>query len=108
MTLKLTDAHSIDDYINQIVLHTDDQTIERYFVIVYGPIASGKSLARKIACVILNKYFEPTTPPDLIFNTLVNIDIDKMIEDTIIDHDITVGQKFREEIEKVKEEGPQT
>jgi hypothetical protein len=75
-------------------------TNNKYFVVLYGPPASGKSIARKIACHYIKKIYKN--------ETLMTLDMEKSFVDTGVDeitYEIEVGvQKPDERKIKPKED----
>ena len=52
---------------------------KRYFVICYGPPASGKTLARKMACNIIKNHFGEELPINDLMKTFVDTSVDNII-----------------------------
>jgi hypothetical protein len=74
------------------------KTKQRYFVILYGPPASGKTLARKIACYQIKKVFsESKINPNKPYETFIDTSIDDII------YRIKRGQKDQTGKEKLIE-----
>lgn len=53
-------------------------TKNKYLVILYGPPASGKTLARKIACHLIKKTFKEDIDINTIFKTFIDTGIDEI------------------------------
>jgi hypothetical protein len=54
------------------------QTINKYIVILFGPPASGKTLARKIACYKIKKIFKEELGCEEIFNSFIDTGVDEI------------------------------
>lgn len=79
-------SNNLDSLLSYIKEKTDNglnvkKSKKNYFVILYGPPASGKSLARKIACQKIVQEFEPDFSPQELFNTFVDTGVDEIIYD---------------------------
>ena len=98
----------IDSTLNYIKNHYECaplQTINNYFVILYGPPASGKTISRKIACKIIKEQFpEETLSYEDIFKSFIDTGIDDIVSKTIVSEDRlhkSVGEIMIENIDKI-------
>jgi hypothetical protein len=69
-------------------------------VILYGPPASGKTFARKLACKEIKNTFGETLSEDEIFNSFIDTGIDEITADIIIKKNGTVNDKIIKEIDE--------
>jgi hypothetical protein len=60
-------------------------TKNKYFVILYGPPSSGKTLAKKIGCYLIKKYMEEELKENEILDTFIDSNIDDLIYDKEIE-----------------------
>lgn len=74
------DLNSLLKYLNNIYTCSgkNNTSKNRYIVILYGPPASGKSLARKVACHIINKYFNEHTSDEKLYETFIDTSVDEL------------------------------
>ena len=91
--LNINDIESILNYINQHVNCAMNTTKNKYFVICYGPPASGKSIARKIACNLIKNIYNDETDISTIIASFIDTGVDDIIASTI-----TQGSKPLKEI----------
>lgn len=70
---------SLLNYLRGVIDDKARKTKRKYFVILYGPPASGKTVARKVACNIINMYFDETElSPQDIYKTFVDTGVDEI------------------------------
>lgn len=102
----------IDSTLNFIKNHYECsplQTVNNYFVILYGPPASGKTIARKLACKIIKDNFsEEQLSYDEIMKSFIDTSVDDIIAKTIIStklgdetYNKTVEEVMIENIDKI-------
>ena len=84
--LRVDTIGNINKYIND-KLNTQGATSNKYFVVVYGPPASGKSVGKKIGAYLINKHFEESINNQVninnVFDTFVDCGVDDLVEDYI-------------------------
>ena len=56
-------------------------TTNKYLIILYGPPASGKSIARKIACYLIKTFFKETLSYKEIWKTFIDTNVDELTYD---------------------------
>jgi len=81
--LKIHDKENIiNDLVNFLKEKYENTkpTINKYLVILYGPPASGKSAARKIACNIIHHYFESNIDVKDINSSFIDTSVDDIVE----------------------------
>jgi len=82
-----------------------NKTKNKYFVILYGPPASGKTLARKLSAHIIKKYYEENLEEKYIYSTFIDTNVDKLTYDKIIkDENITVIEKLKKTVKEYFDE----
>jgi len=113
-TFRNTNLKSTLEYIFNHYEKMDSikNTTKKYFVILYGPPASGKTLAKNIACHIIKKYMEEKISEKEILNTFVDSNIDNLTYDQEIKDEeeqksndiyITLQKKLLKELQKTKD-----
>jgi hypothetical protein len=60
------------------------KTTNKYFVILYGPPASGKTLAKKIATQIIKNNFDEQLGNEDIFKTFIDSSVDELTYDKLV------------------------
>lgn len=76
------DLSSVLDYAKNRYECTDNKrTNKKYFVILYGPPASGKTIARKLACTYIKKYFNESLPTEDIYKSFIDTGVDELVYD---------------------------
>jgi hypothetical protein len=83
--LKLGNLDSLLTYIREHVEPVQEYTKRKYCVILYGPPASGKSFARKLAVSYIKKHYENKLEPDTIAKTFIDTEVDSIVSDIDID-----------------------
>jgi len=61
------------------------ETKNKYFMILYGPPASGKTLGRKIGCHLLQEKYSENINVEQIINTFIDTNVDELTYNTKID-----------------------
>lgn len=95
---------SLLDYLEDIINVKNQKTERKYFVILYGPPASGKTVARKIACHLINSTFNERDQngtnmnDEEIFNTFIDTGVDELTYDVISTIDENPDKKTVEEV----------
>ena len=80
------DLSSALDYVkNRYNCSNSKKTSHKYFVILYGPPASGKTIARKIACDYIKKTYKEQLSLQEILNSFIDTGVDDIVYD--INHD---------------------
>jgi len=82
-SIQYGDCNSILNFLQTKCSSVTDITKNKYFVILYGPPGSGKSLARKIACHIIKKYYNEDATVEQIEKDFVDTGIDEITYDII-------------------------
>lgn len=85
--LKISDFDSLLDFLRKRYTEINNNTEKKYFVILYGPPASGKSIARKIACHAIKEQYGEIISPHQIFETFVDTSIDEITYDVEVKTD---------------------
>ena len=88
----LLDSENLDIIMDYIKAAVDpiQRTTNKYFVIMYGPPGSGKSIGKKIACHLINETFNEDKSVDEILSTFIDSEVDSIVEDILIkDEDLT-------------------
>ena len=76
------DLSSVLDYAkNRYECTENKKTDKKYFVILYGPPASGKTIARKLACTYIKKYFDEKIKIEDIYKSFIDTGIDDIVHD---------------------------
>lgn len=90
--IKPEDLSSALDYVKNKYncLNIKTKTKNKYFVILYGPPASGKTLARKIACDFIKKNFQETLTLEEILNTFIDTSIDDIVYDVEYEKNVSL------------------
>ena len=102
-------SRDIDDvfkFIKENMGDVNNVTEKKYFVILYGPPASGKTLSRKIACNIIKQQFREKSTYQEIMNSFVDTSVDDIvynIKDKDNDNDKTIKEILIENLKKVFE-----
>ena len=93
--LRIKNAEELFEYIKTNIKSKTGKTKEKYFVILMGPPASGKTLARKFASKYIHKHLEKNTDTDVenVFNSFIDISIDQFINDGEIINDTNPDSK---------------
>jgi hypothetical protein len=95
------DVNSLTNYLKGII-SSNAKTNKRYFILLYGPPASGKSSARYIAYSILKKLFNEEVKE--IQETFIDTNVDELTEITMTADGKTVKEtlinNFKETLEK--------
>lgn len=75
---------------------SESKTTNKYIVILYGPPASGKTVARNIACHLLKTYFEDSKSGDIsnIVNSFIDTSVDDINSDIVYEDGKTVGSEL--------------
>jgi len=82
--LNFTNIDSILEFIKEYYTCAPNQTKNQYFVILYGPPASGKTLSRKIACKLIKDNFDEKLSYDDIYNSFIDTGVDEIVSKTLI------------------------
>ena len=75
------DLSSALDYVKNRYNCSKSKTVNKYFVILYGPPASGKTIARKIACDYIKKRYERELNLQDILNSFIDTGVDDIVYD---------------------------
>ena len=101
-TYEYDNLESILSYIrNRHECTNNIKTTNKYFVILYGPPASGKQVARKLACKFIKKIFNESSPVEDIFKSFVDTGIDEILYSTYHNpadpamERLTIKEKFK-------------
>jgi hypothetical protein len=81
----LLDNKNIESVLNYLKYHiekTPTTTKNKYFFILYGPPASGKSYGKKIGHDYIKKYFEPASEIKNIQNSFIDTNVDDIVYDS--------------------------
>lgn len=87
VTLKRGDVNSLTSYLTHIVSNdtaegkAEIKTVGKYFIVLYGPPASGKSVARHVAYSILRNVFKENISE--IEKTFIDTNVDELTEKII-------------------------
>lgn len=81
--IKYGDCNSTLEFLQNKCSTIANVTKNKYFVILYGPPGSGKSLARKIACNIIKKYYNETITEEDIEKIFIDTGIDEITYDVV-------------------------
>lgn len=98
--LKMGDLDSLFTYIRAHVKPVVERTKRKYCVILYGPPASGKSFARKLAVSYINKHYENELKPDTIAKTFIDTEVDGIVNDIDI-NGTSVKEKMLEKTQNI-------
>jgi hypothetical protein len=83
---------------------------KKFFVLLYGPPASGKTTARKIACQKIYQMYGGYTSVDELYNTFVDTSVDDIVGDIMQDNDLQTTKNlqtvFYHTLEKYFTENP--
>lgn len=91
--IRYGDCDSMLEFLQTKCSFVNDITKNKYFVILYGPPGSGKTLARKIACYIIKKYYNEEASVEQIEKNFVDTGIDEITYDIV---EPTSGKQVRE------------
>jgi hypothetical protein len=91
---------SIIKLLNDTMQDKDNISKNRYIIILYGPPASGKSLAIDIAIEIIKKYDEEARRNEHFAKSFVNTGVDDIVYNINFDEHKTVGQILKEKGDK--------
>ena len=83
MSLDNKNIDNVLSYLGNIYNQSNFTTQKRYIVILYGPPASGKCLARKIACYYIGNNYEKNVNYEEIMNSFIDTCVDKIVRDII-------------------------
>ena len=75
--IKRQDLDSLLDYLKSVTTGSKHKTKRKYFVILYGPPASGKTVARKIACDLIYEKYDEFHPKEL-YETFIDTGVDEI------------------------------
>lgn len=82
------DINSVLEYVKNRYECTDNKkTKNKYFVILYGPPASGKTISRNIACTLIKKYYGESESIDNILKSFIDTGVDEIVYDTYYKED---------------------
>jgi hypothetical protein len=76
--LKLNNFDSLLDFLKESYAKAPTTTTKKYFVILYGPPASGKTIARKIACHKIKELFGENMSMEKIYESFIDTGIDEI------------------------------
>jgi hypothetical protein len=96
--LNIHDIESILNYIRQHIHCAPSNTRNKYFVICYGPPASGKSIARKIACNLIKNIYMDGEDISTILSSFIDTGIDDIIASTITRNSIPLKDLLKQNI----------
>ena len=80
--LDNNDLDSVLNYLKSKASTSTKKTNKKYFVILFGPPASGKSNARHKACEYIKEYFEKDIQLDDIKRSFIDSGLDEIVYDT--------------------------
>jgi len=76
------DLSSVLDYAkNRYECTEDKKTGQKYLVILYGPPASGKTIARKLASMYIKKHFNESLSHEEIYKSFIDTGVDDLVYD---------------------------
>lgn len=97
-----TNLEELFEYIKTNVNNKKEKTKEKYLVILMGPPASGKTLARKFASKYIYKHLENTNGNDndidKIFNSFIDISVDEFVNDGAVINSTNLEEKTGKEL----------
>jgi len=82
--IKIGDNDSLLQFIRERI-ENRTTTVKKYCVILFGPPASGKTLAKKIATAYINKYYDQQTTYEEIAKSFIDCNLDDIVYDIKID-----------------------
>ena len=97
--LKLGDMDSLLNFIKNRVGDEDKKTSKKYFVILFGPPGSGKTLGRKMACHGIKTFYEESLNETDIEKTFIETGIDEITYDVELKDDFTVRDKLMKNLD---------
>ena len=87
----------IDSLLNYLKYKLSDNakyvSKNKYLIILYGPPASGKTIARKIAFQLIKKYFDEDLSIEDLLKTAIDTGLDEITYDAVVDGD-TISNKL--------------
>ena len=97
------DISSVLDYVKNRYECTDNKkTTRKYFVILYGPPASGKTISRKLACAYIKKHFDEQLSSEDIHKSFIDTGVDDIVYDAYYNEEspqISVKDKLKNTID---------
>jgi len=88
------DMSSVLDYAkNRYECTENKKTDKKYFVILYGPPASGKTISRKVACAYIKKHFSESLPIEDIYKSFIDTQIDDIVYDAYYKEEMPLSVK---------------
>lgn len=102
--LNYRDIDSVLEFIKDYYNCAPKQTTNQYFVILYGPPASGKNAGRKNACKIIKDVFNEPETYENILHSFIDVGIDDIVTKTLLDppnDKITVEEQLKKNIDEV-------
>jgi len=97
------DLSSVLDYAKNRYECTEGfKTTKKYFVILYGPPASGKTISRKLASMYIKKHFNESLSTEEIYKSFIDTGVDDLVYDAYYNEESpikSVKDKLKETID---------